>query len=799
MGVWATGQRGWDGLFRLGFFLTLLVAAVGPAAAQGSPVPNFGFESGNLQGWTSSCFGEEGGCNTWTVSAGTGYARTGLYGARLFNAQVGRWGHAQFASSWFTDRSLTYTFPLKLVGGTTQFYSGLILFVQDSTGRTVRYQGNALGIQDFVPPDAPNRCGQFRLVPGEWIEYTFDFEADFLREHGQMPTSTRRIILDAYQDNDYCEVYLDDLLVPRTQRQPVTVAGLSLSRSTVTSAESVTGEVTLTGPAPAEGAWVTITSRNQAVIAPPSLYIPGGVTRGSFNLPISFAPTPREGWITATYGAAGRTAPLTVNPGPVTTLAVKDATVLGGSTTTGTVQLLAPVGPVRLDLTLASSDPAVAAVPERVAVTPGNSAVSFPITTTAVTGTSTVFLTAASPAGVATVRLDVGPPTAGQPGSLAGLLVSPEGVTGGRTVTATVLLSGPAPSGGAVVALTTDASDAVAVPASVTVPAGANFTTVELAATPVASRITATITASYAGRTQSAAFTVHPPAVAGITVAPLAVMGGEAAAATVTLTGPAPATGTAVALSSAAPGVAGVPATVMVPAGATSVNVTVTTATVTAATPVAISAAANGAATSAALTVAPSGTLWLAIQDNQLLGSRTANAIVKLIGPPPAQPTEVTLSSSNPSVAAVPAQLLLAAGENTATFLITSTPVPASSTIGITARAGNQSVASSLVVLPPQLSTFRVQPAALRGGETATGTVELTGPAPAGGLTITIQSENPGLATAAASVVVPAGVTSGSFPIGIGAVAASSYVSLGASFGGRTRTATLILQAGVAP
>jgi hypothetical protein len=65
----------------------------------------------------------------------------------------------------------------------------------------------------------------------------------------------------------------------------------------------------------------------------------------------------------------------------------------------------------------------------------------------------------------------------------------------------------------------------------------------------------------------------------------------------------------------------------------------------------------------------------------------------------------------------------------------------------------------------PALSTVAVNPTDVVGGTPATGTVTLTASAPAGGVQVALSSDNTVAATVPASVTVPAGSTSASFPI----------------------------------
>jgi Subtilase family len=99
-------------------------------------------------------------------------------------------------------------------------------------------------------------------------------------------------------------------------------------------------------------------------------------------------------------------------------------------------------------------------------------------------------------------------------GTLSALAVNPTSVNGGSSSTGTVTLSGPAPSGGAVVNLSSSAS-AATVPSSVTVIAGYTSGTFTVNTSTVTASTPVTITASYAGVSKTASLTVMPPAAAG--------------------------------------------------------------------------------------------------------------------------------------------------------------------------------------------------------------------------------------------------------------------------------------------
>ena len=187
--------------------------------------------------------------------------------------------------------------------------------------------------------------------------------------------------------------------------------------------------------------------------------------------------------------------------------------------------------------------------------------------------------------------------------SASSLALNPTSVTGGsQTSTATVTLSGPAPTAGAEVTLSSN-NAAASVPPSVTVPAGSSSTTFKVNTSPVAVSTVTTIFASYDGVTPSASLSVTPPTVSSLTLNPSSVVGGVGTSTgTVTLSGPAPAGGAQVMLSSDN-SAASVPPSVIVPAGSTSATFTVNTSLVLVSTSATISASYNNTSQSATLAV----------------------------------------------------------------------------------------------------------------------------------------------------------------------------------------------------
>jgi hypothetical protein len=94
------------------------------------------------------------------------------------------------------------------------------------------------------------------------------------------------------------------------------------------------------------------------------------------------------------------------------------------------------------------------------------------------------------------------------------------------------------------------------------------------------------------------------------------------------------------------------------------------------------------------------------------------------------------------------------------------------------------------VVTPPALATLALGVAAVVGGESLTGTVTLSGAAPAGGLTVALQSSTT-LAVVPASVTIPSGQASVPFAITTRPTRRNASATIVASYAGVTKTANL--------
>ncbi|HYR87414.1 MAG TPA: hypothetical protein VE422_25245 [Terriglobia bacterium] len=400
------------------------------------------------------------------------------------------------------------------------------------------------------------------------------------------------------------------LLLPAGSPAPAAaLSALTLNPPTVLGGATRTGTLTLTAPAPAGGAQIRVNGSADGTMI---VTVPAGTMTVDF--PIRTLPVARPNWvlIQATYGFDGamHATTLEIDPGPpgpspLFAMGASPLDLIGGATSRGTVGLSVPAPPGGAVVTLTSSDTSLAQVPASVTVAPGNSTASFMITTSPVDLFTTASVTATADGASRTVFLNLAAdPNAGL--LLLSITPSVGGAIGGNSINATLFLNKAAPAGGAIVTLSTNNAAAARVPPIVTVPAGLGFASFNITTFPVTADTAVTITGTL-GATRTATITVlaSPLSISSVSLNPATVVGGSPSTGTATLTAAAPAGGTVVTLSSNNMGVATVPASVTVAAGATSATFQVTTKAVANSTSVTITGSAGGVSRTATLTVTP--------------------------------------------------------------------------------------------------------------------------------------------------------------------------------------------------
>jgi len=102
----------------------------------------------------------------------------------------------------------------------------------------------------------------------------------------------------------------------------------------------------------------------------------------------------------------------------------------------------------------------------------------------------------------------------------------------------------------------------------------------------------------------------------------------------------------------------------------------------------------------------------------------------------------------------------------------------------------NLSATFDVIASSVSLTGLSISPVSVTGGASAMGTIALSGPAPANGLTISLTSDN-AAASVPASVPIAAGATGTTFPVTTTAVTASTIANITATYGGISKSAAL--------
>lgn len=290
----------------------------------------------------------------------------------------------------------------------------------------------------------------------------------------------------------------------------------------------------------------------------------------------------------------------------------------------------------------------------------------------------------------------------------------------------------------------------------------------------------------------SSTFALTNVALASVSVPP-SINGSESGSGQVTLTSGAPASGAVITLTSSNPTILSVPALVTVGSGATTAPFTFTTNASNVATNVTITASDGTNKQTATITVRPALLAAVKLPHTTVVGgnSSTDNQVT-LTGGAPQGGAEVSLTSSDPAVATVPASVTIPAGKNSAIFNIGTSGVGSAQTITISATYNGVTKTATLTVQPAQLESLTLSPTQITGGKSSThNTLRLTGQPPAGGTAITLTSGNAAVASVPPNVSVAAGATTATFTIQTTVVNSNTVVPITATLGSVMKSANL--------
>jgi hypothetical protein len=366
---------------------------------------------------------------------------------------------------------------------------------------------------------------------------------------------------------------------------PPVPASLSLTRAAPFSGDDEFLGIQLTAVAPSAGTVVKLTSSNPAAVTmPASDTVPRQFAQDPNNiaLQIGQVSVPTAVTLTASVGTSTASVNLTVRPPSLKELylGIQPATVTGGVPLGGILYLngSAPTGAV---VHIASNVPA--AVPAQSLTVPaGNPTDTFTLATNDVAASTPVTVTATWNGTSVHADLTVLP----SPKPVA-FTISPDVTSGFGSVVQGKVTVASAPDVDSTLRVSSDdPSFMIFLTTTATVPAGSTLATFQIPTDAVTVQTVVHISVTGGGSTVSATLTVNPgtapppppaPTLSKFTINPTTVAGGTPATGTVTLPSAAPAGGTVVTLSTNLPLAAAPPASVTVPAGATSAQFTITT------------------------------------------------------------------------------------------------------------------------------------------------------------------------------------------------------------------------------
>jgi len=567
---------------------------------------------------------------------------------------------------------------------------------------------------------------------------------------------------------------------------------------------TATGTVTLRSAAPAGGTVVTVRVSQPSIARLNSvggatsvrLTIPAGQTTATFNVFSNRVLVPSFCDIRAELDSDYLVTRLNVRPW-LDSLALSLDTVAGGNSLTGTVNLfdVAPAGGVQV--LLSSTSPLISFPLTTITVPAGQQSKTFQVDTkgVAVDTQADVVVGVEGLSATQTVKLT--------PATIIDLTVNPSVINGGETSVGTIRLDGKTVAGATIVLSQT--GNPVTIPATIVLPVDQTSTTFNIATSAVTSSSTSTnITAALNGTSAIGVLNFEANDVQSVTLSPSDVVGGTIVTGTVTLAHAAAPSGFIVPMSwsNSAAGTligndqANHPGAVVIPGGAASANFTILTNGVATDQVMTISAHKQGYSARPVTLNVRAVQYTLTLNPTTVSGGSSSTATINLVGQVAGGSGMVFNLSSSSAYATLPASVTIPSGGSSATFQVNTTIPGADTVAAISAQAAAGTTKSAnLTILAPSVLSLTLAPQAIDGGGTSVGTVTLNVPAPAGGVVVSLNSSDPSTATVPGSVTVPAGSKTASFNVNTTPVTTDKTVSITATRGSSSKSATLLVRA----
>ena len=535
------------------------------------------------------------------------------------------------------------------------------------------------------------------------------------------------------------------------------VKSITVSPTAVAGGVSATATVTLFAKAPSGGVNVILLAGGPVTV-PTSFVIPANATTGKFTVgtsPVAFDNT--LGLIEAfsefasVFDGTFSQATLAVNAPRVSSVTLSSNSVVCGSTVNVTVNLATPA-PAGFSIGLTSTEGTIVPVPASVQFKDGAKSATVSFVTGLTISDFSASISASSSSTTVSRDLLV---TAN---SVNTVKATPA-VNAGAPITVAITMNGKAPSGGLVVIIGT--ADATTSSFECTVPAGKAGATFLLPTKSIGSDKTDSVFVAYNRRTVYALGTtaIKVPKVKALTLTKSTVNSGGKVNAKVTLSFPLPFNFDVDFYSDDLDTVPS--STVTVLANQTSANFVILTNGVTPDKLVNCTASANGSTQSVALTVTPAALTQIIVSNPSLFGgAEDIHGTVYIGGVAPAGGTSVHIVTDNAAATPVLADVIIPQGSSSTTFDVATTAVATKQTITISASCGGVTKSKAIFLLVPQVRTLSFNPSAVNGGTDSTATITLSSPAPVGGWTVSLSSDDSHVTYDTTPVTIGAGDSS---------------------------------------
>lgn len=501
-------------------------------------------------------------------------------------------------------------------------------------------------------------------------------------------TQTTQVLIEANYEGSFVIAPLN--VIPWLQ-------SLVVAPNATVGGNAVTGTITLAQPAPAGGVTINLSVGSGLLSLPGgnTLTIPAGSSSAVFTINTGGVDFKTYPTVTASFLGVVDTTQVELDAAAMATLILTPNETAGGSSVVGTVTLNGLPGPnfPGVQLSIQGNPGGYVINPTTLtgADFNGTPQATFTIQTPPVNSQQTVVVQAKINAQngldyvnqtlTANLIVDYIP--------LVSFQVSPSVANPGDTLTGTLTLGKQADPSGVQVNLASNDPIYISLPSSVTIPGGETAFSFPIQVNNVAVVMPTVVglSANIGGLDTQYASVALSLSTLTLSLTPPATLGGNSVTGTVTLSSPAP-NDLPVTITISPQGVGTLVGSVVIPAGQTEATFTINTVGVANTTQLTVTAQIYSLKATAEVTINSVQAQSIVFLPSVARGGTTVQCRIVLNGNAPAGGTVVTLTSSNPNVASIPAEVVVPAGQSTYLFSVFTHRVSRSLTTQVTATAG---------------------------------------------------------------------------------------------------------------